>query len=84
MELTYDEIVEIFDVIYNNGTAIEYVLPPGIYEIIDNISMINSLLPLEGKVNITINDIRLRTKLTTKKTINFTRKSFLYIILGFT
>ena len=38
--------------------------------------MRKSLLPDEPKVNITIDDIRLRSNLTTNKTKRFTRKSF--------
>ena len=45
--------------------------------------MLKSLLPNEVKVNITINDIRLRSNLTIKKTIRFTKKLFFYTILGF-
>ena len=46
--------------------------------------MIKSLLPTEVRVIITIYDIRLGSNLTTKKTKQFTKNSFLYTILGFT
>ena len=46
------------------------------YEIIDFNFMLKSLLPKEVKVNITIDDIRLKSNLTTNKTIKFTKKSF--------
>ena len=36
------------------------------------------------KVSFTIDDIRLKTKLKTNETLNFTEKCFLYTILGFT
>ena len=36
------------------------------------------------KVDITIDDIRLKSNLTTNKTIKITKKTFFYIILGFT
>ena len=42
------------------------------------------LLPKEVKVEITINDIRLKSNITTKKTIKFTKISFSYITLGCT
>ena len=35
--------------------------------------MLKSLLPIEVKVNITIDDIRLKSNLTTNKTIRFTK-----------
>ena len=46
--------------------------------------MVKSLLPKEVKVKITIDDIRLKSNLTTNKTIRFTEKFFFYVILGFT
>ena len=49
------------------------------YEIFDIKLMLKSLLPDDVKVNITINDIRLRSNLTTNKTIRFTKKSFFSI-----
>ena len=52
----------------------EYTLPPRIHEISDINSMLKSLLHNETKVNISIDDIRLKSNLTTKKTIRFTKK----------
>ena len=46
--------------------------------------MIKSLLPDEVKVKLTIDDIRLRSNLTTNKTIRITKFSFFCLILGFT
>ena len=46
--------------------------------------MLKNLLPKEVKVNITIDDIRLKSNLNTNKLIRFTKRSFLYTILGFT
>ena len=46
--------------------------------------MLMSLLPNEVKVNITIDDIRLKSILTTNRTNKFTKKSFFYKIQGFT
>ena len=45
--------------------------------------MLKSLLPNEVKVNITIGESRLRSKLATEKTKTFTKKSFFHAILGF-
>ena len=46
--------------------------------------MLKSLLPNDVKVNITIDDIRLKSYLITNETFRFTEKSFFYTILGFT
>ena len=83
LQLTYDEIIDILDVKYIAGSTIGYTLPVGIYEVSDNILMLKYLLPKEVKVNNTIDDIRLKSNLTTNK-IRFAKRSFFYIILGFT
>ena len=44
--------------------------------------MLNSLLPDDVKVHVTIDDIRLRSNLPTNKTIRFTKKPFFYTLLG--
>ena len=46
--------------------------------------MLDSLLPEEVERNKTINDIRLKSNLTTTKTTRFTEKSSYYVILRFT
>ena len=46
--------------------------------------ILKSLIPKWLKVNITVDDGRLRSNLTTKKTVKSTKKPFLYIILGST
>ena len=83
-QLTYDEIIDFSDVKYIPTTTTGFRLLPGIYEIIDTIFMLKSLLPEEVKVNITVDDVRLRSNITTNKTIDFAKKAFFYIILGFT
>ena len=50
MELTYDEIVDILNVIFIAGSAYGYTLTFGIYEISDINLMIKSLLLDEVKV----------------------------------
>ena len=65
-------------------TTYGYTFPPGVYEVIDNIFMLKSSIPKEVKVNIAIDDVRLRSNLTITKTNRLTKKSFFYIILGFT
>ena len=54
------------------------------YEIFDINFMIKILPPKEVKVNITIDGFRLKSNLTTNKTIKVTKKYFFYEILGFT
>ena len=51
---------------------------------IDLNNILNNILPNNVKVNITIDDIRLKADLKTNQTIIFTEKSFFYTILGFT
>ena len=82
MELTHNEIVDILDVEYIAGSTEGYTLPPGVHEITDINLMLESLLPKQVKVKITIDDIRLKTDLTINTTIRFTKKSFFCTILG--
>ena len=84
LHLTYDEIVVIFYVKYIAGSNIGYILPPGLKEIIDIILTLKTFLPRDVKIKITIDNIRLKSNLTTNKTTRFTKKSFFYPILGFT
>ena len=46
--------------------------------------MLKSLLPNKLKVKNTLDDIRLKSVLTTNKTIRFTEKSFFYTQSGYT
>ena len=84
IQLTYDESIDILDVKYNAGSTIGDTLPPSIYEISDINLMIKSLLPKEIKLMFTIDDIRLKSKLTNDKTVGFTNQSSFCSILGFT
>ena len=84
MQLAYDENVVILDILYVAGSKIGYNLPPGVYEISNLKLTMKSLLLNEVKVNKTIDDIRLRSNLTTNKTISFTEKSSFFPKLGFT
>ena len=45
---------------------------------------LKSTLPDNVKVNITIDDVRLKSNLKIKQTLSFTEKSFFYTLLGFT
>ena len=80
---TYHEIIEISDLKCIPPTSIGYTVAPGIHELTDIDMMLNSLLPTEVKTNIAIDDIRLKSNITTDKTIKFTKKHLFYIIFGF-
>ena len=69
---------------YIATSTLRYNLPPGIFETSDINLMLKSFFPNEVKVDFTIDDIWLRSNLTTNKTIRFTERSFFYTILGFT
>ena len=84
MRLSYDEIMDILDMKYISTKRTGYSLIPGIYEIFDLNNTLKNILPDNVKVNITIDDIRLKSNLKTNQTLIFTEKSFFYTILGFT
>ena len=84
MQLTYDEIIDVLDLKYISSKRIGFSLDPGIYEIIDLNNTLKHILPDNVKVNITIDDIRLKSNLKNNQTLLFTEKSFFYTILGFT
>ena len=69
MQITYDEFVDILDMKYNAGSTNRYALPPAIYKISHLCLILKSELPNELKVNIAINDIRLRSNLATNKSL---------------
>ena len=83
LQLSYVESIDIFDVNFIAGSTIGYTLPVGIYEISDINSMLEILLPNGVKVTTTIDDIRLRSNLTTNKTVRFSKKSFFHTKLDF-
>ena len=84
MRLSYDEIMDILDLKYIPTKRTGYSLNPGIYEVIDLNNTLKHILPNNVKVNITIDDIRLKSNLKINQTLIFTEKSFFYKILGFT
>ena len=69
MGFTNDDIVDILNMKNFAGSTIAVTLPRGVYGISDLNMMLKSLLPREVKVNFTIDDIRLRSNLTTNKTM---------------
>ena len=84
MQLTYDEIIDVLDLKYISTKRIVFSLDPGIYEIVDLKNTLKYILPDNVKINITIDDIRLKSNLKTNPTLLFTKKYFFYTILGFT
>ena len=83
-KLTYDEIMDILYLKYIPTKRTGYSLNPGIYEVVDLNNTLNHILPNNVKVNITIDDIRLKSNLKINQTLIFTERSFFYTILGFT
>ena len=84
MRLSYDEIMDILDLKYIPTKRTGYSLNPGIYEVVDLNNTLKYILPDNVKINITIDDIRLKSNLKINQTLIFTEKSFFYTILGFT
>ena len=84
MRLSYDEIMNILDLKYIPTKRTGYSLNPGIYEVVDLNKTLKHVLPNNVKVNITIDDIRLKSNLKINQTLIFTERSFFYTNLGFT
>ena len=84
MRLSYDEIMDILDLKYIPTKRTGYSLNPGIYEIVDLNNTLKHILPDNVEVNITIDNIKLKSNLNTNQTLIFTERSFFYTILGFT
>ena len=84
MQLTYEEIMDVLDLKYISTKRIGCSLNPGIYEIVDLNNTLKHILPDNVKVNVTIDDIRLKSTLKINQTLIFTEKSFFYTFLGFT
>ena len=84
MQLTYDEIIDVLDLKYISTKRIGYSLDAGIYEVADLNTTSKHILPNNVKVNITIDDNRLKSNLKINQTLLFTEKFFFYTILGYT
>ena len=84
MRLSYDEVLDILDLKYIPTKGTGYSLDPVIYEVIALNNTLKHILLNTVKVNITIDDIRLKSNLKTNQTLIFSEKSFFYTILGFT
>ena len=84
MRLSYDEIMDILDLKYIPTKRTGYSLNPGFYEVVDLNNTLKYILLDNVKVNITKDDIRLKSNLKINQTLIFTNKSFFFTILGFT
>ena len=84
MQLTYGETIDILDLKKFPTKKTRYSINPGIYEVIDLNNTLKNILPDNVKVNVTIDDVRLKSNLKVDQTLKFTGKSFFYTILGFT
>ena len=80
MQLTYDEIMDILDLKYLPTKRTGYSLNPGIYEVVELNNTSKHQLPDNVKVNVTIDDVRLKSNLKINQTLIFTNKSFFYTI----
>ena len=78
MQLTYNEIIDILDLEYIPTERKGYSLNPGIYVVIDLNNTLKHILPDNVKVNVTIDDIRLKSNLKTNQTLFFTEVFLLY------
>ena len=83
MRLSYDEIMDILDLKYISTKRTGYSIDPGIYEVIDLNNTLKHILPDNVKINITIDENRLKSNLQINQTLIFTERSFFYTILGF-
>ena len=84
MRLSYDESMDIMDLIYISTKKTGYSLNPGIYEVDDLNETLKYILPNNVKVTVSIDDIRIKSNLKINQTLIFTEKSFFYTILGYT
>ena len=76
MELTYHEVAEILVTNYIDEKSTGYTFPPRTCERTDSNLKLKCLLPDEVKINFTIDDLKLKSKLTMNKTIRFTKRKF--------
>ena len=73
---TYDEIIDSFDLKHISTKRTGYSLNPGIYEVSDINKTLKFVLPDNAKVNVTIDNVRLKSSLKNNQTLIFTGKSF--------
>ena len=84
MQLTYNEVIDILDMKYIPTKRTANSLNPSIYEVVDLNNTLKYILPDNVKIDVTIDDVRLKSNLKINQTLIFTEKSFFYTFLGFT
>ena len=84
MQLSFDEIMDVLDIKCFPPKRTRCTLPVGMYEVSDINLMLKSLLPNIVKINITIDNIRLKSNLKKNQNLIFTKRSIFCTILGFT
>ena len=84
MQLTNIEIAVLLDLKVISIKRTGYSLNPGIYEVADLNDVLKHILPDNVKINIIIDDIRLKSSLKNIQTLLLTEMSFFYTILDFT
>ena len=84
MEITNSEIEYILDTKSIAALTTGYTLPPVIFGISDLKLMLKYLIPKAVEVDLTFDDIGLRSLINTNKTIKFTKSLYSYRKLGFT
>ena len=83
-ELTNDQILFVLFIFHVGESTTGYTLSPGTFYTSDFNFMIETLLPSEMKVFFTIDDIRMRSILSTNKAIKFTDKPVFFTMPGLT
>ena len=79
MQLTHDEIIDILDLKYIPTKRTGCSLKLGIFEVVVLNNTLKYILPDNVKVSVTIDDVRLKSKLKINQTLIFTKKSFIQI-----
>ena len=79
MQLTYHEIIDILDMEYISSSTIGYTIPPCLYGTSNPNLKLKSLFPNDIKLNITIDDNRLRSISDPNKTRRFTEKKRIFL-----
>ena len=83
MRLSYNETFNILDLKYIPTKILGNSLNPGIYEVVDLNNSLNYIIPDTVRVNIKIDDIRLKSNLKISQTLIFTNKSFFLYYIRF-
>ena len=84
MRLSFDEIKDILDLKDTPTKRIEYSLNLSVFEVVDINNTLKYILPVNVKVSVTIDDVRLKSNIKIIQTLIFTEKPLFYTILGFT